>query len=119
MGLNIYPHLPIKFKPKDIKFIYFIIFNDNIYQCEIVQKDDITFTYIHVKTTPIQNEDKDLIYTLEYIPKMNYNRNIYKPINRIQERILWYFKTDRVYYQNNEVGDAIHNYLKICKSERL
>ena len=116
--LNMYPHLPVKFKPKDIKFIYFIIFNDNIYQCEIVQKDDITFTYIHVKTTPIKDEDKDLIYSLEYVPKMNYNRNIFKPINKLQERVLWYFKTDRVYYQNNEVGDAINNYLKICKSER-
>ena len=48
---------------------------------------------------------------------MNYNRNIFKPINKIQERVLWYFKTDRVYYQNNEVGDAINNYLKICKME--
>ena len=116
--LNMYPHLPVKYKPKDVKFIYFIIFNDNIYQCEIVQKDNITFTYIHVKTTPIKDEDNDLIYTLEYVPKMNYNRNIFKPINKLQERVLWYFKTDRVYYQNNEVGDAINNYLKICKSER-
>lgn len=113
--LDIYPHLPIKFKPKDIKLIYFIVFGDDIFQCEIVKKDDMTFTYIHVKTTDIQNPDKDLIYTLDYIPKMNYNRNIYKPINTLQERILWYFKTDRVFYQNNEVGNTIHNYLKICK----
>lgn len=112
--LNIYPHLPMKYKPKDIQFVYFIIFNDNIYQCEIIMIGDVTFTYIHIKTTPIQDEDKDLIYTLEYVPKMNYNRNIYKPINKLQERVLWYFKTDRVYYQNNEVGDAINNYLKIC-----
>ena len=116
--LDMYPHLPMKFKPKDIKFIYFIIFNDNIYQCEIVQKDNVTFTYIHLKTTPIKDDDKDLIYTLDYVPKMNYNRNILKPINKLQERILWYFKTDRVYYQNNEVGDAINNYLKICRAER-
>ena len=113
--LDIYPHCPIKFKPKDIQFIYFILFNDNIYQCEIVMKDDITFTFIHIKTTELKDTDNDLIYTLEYNPKMNYNRNILKPTNKLQERILWYFKTDRVYYQNNEVGDAINNYLKICK----
>lgn len=113
--LNIYPHCPVKFKPKDIQFIYFILFNDNVYQCEIVSKDNITFTYIHIKTTELQNDNKDLIYTLEYVPKMNYNRNIYKPINKLQEKVLWYFQTDRVYYQNNEIGDAINNYLKICK----
>lgn len=112
--LDIYPHAPIKFKPKDIQFIYFILFNDNIYQCEIIVKDDMTFTFIHLKTTELKNTDKDLIYTLEYVPKMNYNRSIYKPINKLQEKVLWYFKTDRVYFQNNEVGDAINNYLKIC-----
>ena len=113
--LDIYPHVPMKFKPKDIKLIYFILFNDNIYQCEIVMVDDITFTYIHIKTTELQDTDNDLIYTLDYNPKINYNRNIFKPINKIQEKIVWYFKTDRVYYQNNEVGDSISNYLKICK----
>lgn len=113
--MNIFPHCPVKFKPKDIQLIYFILFNDNIYQCEIVSLNDITFTFIHIKTTELKNTDKDLIYTLEYIPKMNYNRNIFKPINRIQEKVLWYFKTDRVYFQNNEIGDAITNYLKICK----
>jgi len=113
--LNIYPHAPMKFKPKDVQFIYFIMFNDNIYQCEIVSIKDVTFTFIHIKTTEIQNENKDLIYTLDYVPKMNYNRNIYKPINKLQKRVLWYFETDRVYFQNNEVGDSISNYLKICK----
>lgn len=113
--LSIYPHIPIKFKPKDIEFIYFIEFDEQIFQCEIVLVDDVTFTFIHVKTTPIQDEDNDLIYTLDYIPKMNYNRNIMKPINKLQEKIKWYFITDRVYYQDNEVGDTIKNYLNHCK----
>lgn len=113
--LDIYPHAPIKFKPKHIEFIYFIEFNNKIYQCEIVAVDDVTFTFIHNKTTPIKNPDEDLIYTLEYNPKMNYNRSIYKPINKLQEKILWYYKTDRVYYQDNEVGNSISNYLKECR----
>lgn len=114
--LDIYPHLPIKYKPKDVVLRYFIIFNDNIYQAEIVNKDGEMFTYIHEKTTPIQDDNKDIIYSLEYNHKMNYNRNIYKPINLIGKRILWFFETDRVYYQNNVVGDCINNYLKICKN---
>ena len=114
--LDIYPHNPMKFKPKDIQFIYFIEFNDSIYQCEIILIDDITYTFIHDKTTPLKNPEEDLIYTLEYKPKMNYNRNIYKPMNNIKKRVLWYFNSDRVYYQDNEVGNAINNYLKICRS---
>lgn len=113
--MDIYPHCPIKYKPSDVEFIYFIIFNDIIYQCEIVVMKNITFTFIHLKTTDIQNNEKDLIYTLEYIPKMNYNRNIYKPTSKLQQKILWYYNNERVYFQNNEVGDSITNYLKICK----
>lgn len=113
--LNIYPHAPVKWLPKNIMFTYFIDFNDSIYQCEIISKDAIVFTYIHEKTTPIKNPDKDIIYTLDYNPKINYNVNILKPLNDYQNKITWFYTHDRVYYQNNNVGDAINNYLKICK----
>lgn len=113
--LNIYPHAPVKWLPKNIMFTYFIDFNDSLYQCEIINKDDNVFTYIHEKTTPIKNPDKDIIYTLDYNPKINYNINILKPLNDYQNKITWFYTHDRVYYQNNNVGDAINNYLKICK----
>ena len=113
--LNIYPHAPVKWLPKNIIFTYFIDFNDNIYQCEIINKDNNVFTFIHEKTTPIKNPDKDIIYTLDYNPKINYNVNILKPLTDYQNKITWFYTHDRVYYQDNNVGDAINNYLKICK----
>lgn len=113
--LNIYPHAPVKWLPRNIIFTYFIDFNDNIYQCEIINKDTNVFTYIHEKTTPIKNPDKDIIYTLDYNPKINYNVNILKPLTDYQNKITWFYTHDRVYYQDNNVGDAINNYLKICK----
>ena len=113
--LDIYPHLPVKYKPKDIKFIYFIVFNDNILQCEIISINGEMFTYIHLKTTELKDDGKDLIYSFEYNHKLNYNRSIFKPINKLQERIAWFFKTDRVFYQDNVIGDVVSNYLKICK----
>ena len=113
--LNIYPHLPHKYKPKDILLCYFIEFNDNIYQAEIIEIDNCVFTYIHNKTTPIRKPERTIIYSLDYHPEPNYNRSIYRPTNKIQERVLWFFKNDKVFYQNNEVGDAINNFLKICK----
>lgn len=112
---NLYAHVPIKFKPKDIQFIYFIIFNDHTYQCEIVVKDKNVFTYIHEKTTPLKKKNNDLIYCLDYNPRLNYNRNIFKPANEVEKKIAWFYTHDRVYYQDNEVGDSVNNYLKICK----
>ena len=113
--LNIYPHLPYKYKSKDILLTYFIEFNDNLYQCECISLGNVWFTYIHNKTTPLQNPDSDLVYSLEYNAKPNYNRSVYKPMSKVQQKIMWFFANDKVFYQDNNVGDAIHNYLKICK----
>ena len=113
--LDIYPHLPVKYKPKNILFTYFIEYEKQLFQCNIILVDDNLFTYIHRKTTEIKNPDKDLIYTLEYNPKMNYNRNILKPRNKLEQKIKEFFIHDKVYYQDNEVGEAINNYLKECK----
>ena len=113
--LSIYPHLPMKYKPKDILLIFFIEFSDNIYQCEIISVNDIAFIYIHDKTTPIKNVDDHVIYSLEHSAKMNYNRNLYRPNGKIQSKIAQFFKHEKVFYQNNNVGDAINNYLKLCK----
>lgn len=113
--LNMYPHCPVKYRPGDVMLNYFIEFSDRVYQADVVVVGDVTFTFIHVKTTEIKDTKNDLIYSLDYNPQINYNRSVYKPASKTQEKILWYFKTDRVFYQSNDVGDAINNYLKICK----
>lgn len=113
--LAIYPHLPMKYKPIDVLLTYYIDFADNIYSCEIIEKDGVTFTYIHEKTTPIKDLENSLIYSLDHNPKPNYNRNILSPVTKIQKKITWYFNTHNVFYQNNNVGDGISNYLKICR----
>lgn len=113
--LDIYPHLPVKYQPKNIQFIYFIEFNGFLCQCEVVEINGEMFTFIHQKTTPLKDESNDLIYTLDFHYELNYNRNICKPLNTLQKRLLWFFETNRVFYQNNEIGDIINNYLKLCK----
>lgn len=113
--MNIYPHLPHKYKPRDILLTYFIAFNEDIFQCEVIEKHGDFFTFIHAKTTPLQDKGEDIVYCLEPSSLPNYNRNLYKPMTKTQERILWFFKHDKVFYQNNEIGDAVANYLRICK----
>ena len=113
--MNLYPHLPMRYIPKNIMLTFFIDFAERIYQCEVICIDDVSFIYIHDKTTPIKDLTTDLIYSLECKPEKNYNRSVYRPISKTQEKILWYFKNDRVFYQDNNVGDAVGNYLKICR----
>ena len=113
--LDIYPHLPIKYNPKDIIFTYFIEFDDNIVQCEIVCIDENIFTYIHKKTTPIKY-DNDLLFTLKASPHYNTFRNIYKPMNKAHQKLLYYFNANKVFYQDNEIGEIVRNYLNVCKT---
>ena len=114
--IDIYPHLPFKYLKRDIQLIYFIIFNDYTLQCEIVVKDGCCFTYIHRKTTEIQNPDNDIIFTTEYSARPNISRNILHPVYEIQRKISNFFKAEKVFYQDNEVGELVRNYIMWCKT---
>lgn len=117
--IALYPHLPLKYKPSDILFIYFINFDDNLLQCEIIQIEDSIFTYIHRKSTPIQDEENDIIFSEQYSPRPNHFRNIRKPHSQLTKRISTFFVEERVFYQDNEVGEIIRNYLQFCKTDSL
>lgn len=114
-----YPHLPVRYKPSDIVFIYFIDFDDNLLQCEVIGVEDSYFTYIHRKTTPIQDEDEDIIFSEVYDPRPNHYRNIRRPYNEMGRRISDFFRMDKVFYQDNEVGEIVRNYLQYCKTESI
>lgn len=112
--IDIYPHAPTKIKPKDIVYSFFIIFDGTTLQGDVVAQGRSNYIYIHLKTTPIQNPDHDLIYTTEYDPRPNYRRIITSPVDNIDKRIASYFKADKVFFQDNEVGEIVRNYLMWC-----
>lgn len=109
--IALYPHCPVKYLPKDIVFTYFIVFEGEILQCEIVMTDKENFTFVHPKTTPIKDPEKDVIYTQDYNPRPNYHRKITKPVSTLEQKIAWYYKTDNVFYADNETGEIVRNYL--------
>lgn len=109
--LAIYPHCPEKYRPCDIIFTYFIQFDKLLLQCEIVCGETGYFTFIHKKTTPIKSDD-DLVFSPNAnSPRRNIRRNIKSPEDKLGERIYYFFKTNRVFYQSNDIGDAVKNYL--------
>lgn len=114
--LAIYPHLKEKFDRVDVKFIYFIDFDDEILQCEIVQKGYNMFTFIHRKTTPIKIEHNTLVFTPNFNQDaIHYRRKITRPIDELGKKILSFYARDLVFYQDNECGNIVENYLEFCK----
>ena len=112
--IDVYPHLPQKYKPADIALTYFIEFNGELLQCEIVRLPNMAFTFIHRKTTPIKHPEKDIVYTTEYNPKSNYRRKINNPLSQTDKIIFYFFQADKVFYSDNEVGEIVRNYLQFC-----
>lgn len=109
--LAIYPHLPVKYRPCDVLFVFYIQFNDTILQGNIIQTDTDNFCYIHAKTTPIKDTENSLIYSLQMNGKPNYKRKILSTATYLEKQVALYFATDKVFYQNNEIGEIVRNYL--------
>lgn len=115
--LSLYPHCPFKYLPKEIIFTYFIIFDDFIYQCEVIHHGNNWITFIHRKTSPIKNDDKDLVFQKEVSYRNNYRTRLTRPVDMLGKNILSFFRNEKVFYQDNEVGEAIRNYLMWCNQE--
>lgn len=113
--LDLYPHLPVSYAPKDILLSYFIKFDGSIYQANIIDLKGEMFTYIHDKSTEIKDEDEDIIYSLEYDHRYNWQRSIHKPVHELGKKIKFFFDSDKVFYQDNDVGDSVNNYLKVSR----
>lgn len=112
--LDIYPHCPIKYLPKDIRFIYFIKYEEFLLQCEVIQQENNYFTYIHRKTSELKNTKKDIIFDRDNYVGINRRTKISKPFDELGKKIWWFFLAEKVYYQDNEVGEMIRNYLLWC-----
>lgn len=132
--IKVYPHKPVKFKPKDIQFTYFIIFEDYVLQCEIVMFDDYNFTFVHPKTSRwtddpdvdqlhriFRKPEDELIFTQEANPlfnitrKMSQNMGMPKLISRISE----YYNNEKVFYSDNSTGEIMRNYMLWCNRETI
>lgn len=112
--IDIYPHLPCEYKKENVKFRYFIKFEGNTLQCEIIYIDKKLFTFVHKKTSDIKYTNKDLIYQQE--PSANYNisNDISQPRNDVEKKIWWLYCTGKTFYQDNEVGEIYKNYILWC-----
>lgn len=111
-----YPHLPYDYMKNEVIYTYYIVFEDEKFECEIIYKknEEVLFTYIHEKTTPIKKEDRIIFNLDDFSPLPNHRRFINNVYDKIGEKILSFYTRDLVYYQNNFVGDSINNYLRRC-----
>lgn len=115
--IDIYPHLPRKYAPKNLVYHFYINFDDELLQGNIICIDNEVFIYIHRKTTPIREDNQQLVYQQSVDYRSHYSTNILKPTNRIQKLIVQMFINKKVFYQDNEVGEIVNNFINWCRTE--
>ena len=117
--INIYPHLPCKYDKQNIIYTYYVCYSGDILQCEIINVNNLLFTYVHRKTTPIKDDETSMIFKEEYDPRPNYRRRLTKPTTTIEKRIASFFLKDKVFYQSNDIGEIMRNYLMWSSKQQL
>lgn len=124
-----YPHLEYYYKTSDIRLIYFIKFEDEIFQAEIIKVKDtketrifnddnsiysnknVIFTYIHKKTSDIKLPYNHIIFQKEFDSHDNIRQDINNAYDDIGKFIRSFYITNKVFYQDNIVGDMINAFM--------
>lgn len=109
--LELFPHNIIKYEKSDIVFRYFIKFEDEFLQADVISNSKYNFTFIHSKNSLIKKPEKDLIFDLEDNQLSNYRKYLNKGVDDITTKIAYYFKIHKVFYQDNEVGEKVQHYI--------
>lgn len=112
--LAIYPHLPqgYKIKPDNIIFTFTIMFSNKKAGCDVVAQGGDIFIFIRPRTSDVRAGE--LVYCLDYTPDTMIRKSFLNPIDKTDTRIKQFFSSNRVFYQSNELGELVHNYLLAC-----
>lgn len=113
---EIYPHLQrdMKYGKNEIAFTCFIKYLDSMLQLNVIDKGAESFIYIHYKTTEIRNVS-DVLFTFDVDNNPYHLHNFLHPDKDLGKNILRLWQTLPVFYQSNEVGELMRNYLIKCE----
>lgn len=84
-------------------------------------KGNYNFTFVHPKTTSLQNPEKDLIFDQTANGLFNYSRKITQGMNKssIVRKILDYYNNEKIFYSDNSTGEIMRNYIMWCKTANV
>lgn len=109
--IAVYPHLINRYRPKDVVTQFFIEFDGTTLHIDVVVTDDEYFLFVHPKTTPIKNDNEDIVYTNRPDGRWNYRVGITNQSDQLSQFVRKVIAENRVFYSDNETGEVLRNYL--------
>ena len=117
---DLYPHLEYRYKPKDIRAIFFIEYNDELLQCELIRTPESKgyFVFVHRKTTELKEEKNKntVIFSNKTVADRRYEKRITHPVSERGKLYAKLFLSEKTFFQDNTVGECVRSYLEWCKS---
>lgn len=109
--MNSYPRLPFELNPKDIVRTFYILWETEFIKAYYINRPNISFIYFQTTNEAI-DDDKELIFSQYLDPRNNWRQNLltcdYKQITNL-------IKNNKMYYDNDETGEDVRNYLLYCR----
>lgn len=117
--IAIYPHLPVKYKPKDVAGQFFVSFDGELLHGEIVAPPSCKpFIFLHRKTTEIKY-DSDIVYQQEPSPSPYVHVGVGNYTDKMTQFIRRAIQENMIFYSENEVGEIWRNYLIWAQSQTI
>lgn len=109
-AFNLFPHCPVKFEKTDIKGRIFIKYQGEILQGDLIYKK-YYFLYFHKRSYPIRHEEKEIIFVSN--PDINPLHISSLRTSTIRAAAIFrkFWQEDKIFYQDNDVGNTVSNYL--------
>lgn len=113
---SLYPHAPCKIRPKDVRYSFYVEFEESLLQLDVCVTDIGSFIYVHRKTTPVKDMKTDICFS----PILHGEGGSYRKLTRAAhiskgfQKIVDMLRMERVFFQDNEVGEVFRNYLQWC-----
>lgn len=111
--LNVYPRSPYKIRPKDIVFHYYINFDLEWLQADIVAVNGDYFTHIHPCREP-KEKRSEVIFSPEFSSNPRHFRLLTHARTNLHRKILEFYHNDKIFYSDNDTGEIVRNYLIWC-----
>lgn len=115
--IDIYPHAPFDIERKNILYTSYIKgVEKELYSVDYIFQNECMFGYIHKKTTPLLEETTDIIFQLDKSPRENFITSA-SSLNKVWLIFKKLYNDNKIFYENNKVGEMIRIFLKEFKRQ--
>lgn len=110
--IDLYPHIPHKIRPADIRFSFFIEYDKQLLQLNVIKKENAEYLTVHPKTTEIKSPERELVFCLEASPYRNRRQYINRPADKRGQAIWDLIRQGRVFFSDNMTGELYRNFME-------